>query len=1220
MMFEAMNGDLNDSCHQRQRRCSKRIYTGVTTNSNNSRRRQSRQTTRLQLYWIVIVLVAVMISITSTGIVVMVDGFSSKFNTKKTNKKQRPPGESKRITTDLNKNNNKKTITSTRSSPPSTVRITKQKTIQPRSKTIQLPESELINRRKSPALWRYDLTTTSPVNNGSTSSEDKNGKTSQHHQVKSTSSILLSSKPEVMSPVGGWEQLYAAIGNGADSIYLGLSSFSARARASNFDPYEELPKAVQTCHDANVRVYVALNTLVFDNELSEVEELIHACYKANVDALIVQDLGICRLIQEILQYHIDNDSNENGHRGAYQRMELHASTQQTVTSSDGVKFCAEQYPHCTRVVLGRELSVNEIQSVSKDMQKSKLFLSGDHDDDHDGDMTISSSPFVDVEIETFVHGALCVSYSGQCFSSEAWGGRSANRGQCAQACRLPYGLIDNGELKELGDFSYLLSPQDLCGLDHVPALIDAGVSCLKIEGRLKDPSYVAATTRAYRQAVDKAWEDKLRRESAQGGEEEDHGQPQQQHVPRILEMGDETISRNELVQLFSRGQDESNSGLTPGFLDGSHHQRLVRGRSPRHRGIHVGRVVEGSSWKNGLIIELDDTDDVDEAIDGLGNSKLKLGDGIVVDRGLAQEEELGGAIFDVIEMDSNRRAGGRRLVVRLSRDVERHWKEVDDRSSREHDMPPLAPVGAHIWKTSDAIVDKKMKRLAESPPPKTNMFVKVSGRIGEALKLELYDPTCEKKRIGIGRTPGELVAAERSGISLTSLQKAIGTLGNTPSWILSGEDRIDTSELQEDVWCPVSWIKEARRQAVEELLTISSPKQVDGNVDNVADVHEMPRILSGLMDQIRTEEHVPEISDKNIGKLSVLARNYEQVNAICEMIEADPEILNIVDEIYVDFLEVDGMKEAVDRVRAVSVPVDGNSESFRGIRVVVASPRIIKPGESGIWRTLLRLEPDALLVRSTGLLYRMMNLGGPKATIRLEKPKKAIADDDSATTNTETRVNESIEFQDVTIPELIGDFSLNVANALTAWELLQYGCSRVTASYDLRAVAITELLDSLGEGYASRVEIVSHAHLPIFHTEHCVFARFLSNGNSYLDCGHACTRHNVHLRDQTGADNLVLADMGCRNTVFSAQAQSGAHSIKEWKSAGAQRFRIELVDESAEDTQTIVRGYLDLLTGTSKPSELWETLENVRDSNGRKGGVSLGSFRNTFDRRAGEIS
>lgn len=230
-------------------------------------------------------------------------------------------------------------------------------------------------------------------------------------------------------------------------------------------------------------------------------------------------------------------------------------------------------------------------------------------------------------------------------------------------------------------------------------------------------------------------------------------------------------------------------------------------------------------------------------------------------------------------------------------------------------------------------------------------------------------------------------------------------------------------------------------------------------------------------------------------RISVLARNYAQVDIVCRMVERGE--IDRIDEVIVDFLEVDGMKDAVEKIRRTG-----------RVKAIVASPRVIKPGESGIWRTLLRLEADGLLVRSTGLLHRMMKLGGSGCTVDVEA---------SIATKQQGRT--------VVIPELIGDFSLNVANPLSAWELLTYGCSRVTASYDLNANGITELLaemETILEGAASKIEIVAHTHLPIFHTEHCVFARFLSNGNSYLDCGHACTRHSVHLRDQTGSDNLVL--------------------------------------------------------------------------------------------------
>jgi collagenase-like PrtC family protease len=474
-----------------------------------------------------------------------------------------------------------------------------------------------------------------------------------------------------------------------------------------------------------------------------------------------------------------------------------------------------------------------------------------------------------------------------------------------------------------------------------------------------------------------------------------------------------------------------------------------------------------------------------------------------------------------------------------------------------------------VWKTSDATVDKKMKRLSEAPPPKKSARVAVCGKLGEPLTVRIDDGL---GRVGVGTTEGELAPAERAGLSAKSIQKAVGTLGNT-LWTLDSDD-IDI-KLEDGAWCPVSWIKEARRQAVEDLQS-----QTNHHLDlDTGIVHY--DVASKLLNRLKQEKN----AKASTAKFSVLARNYEQVEALCELAEQNGGI----DEIIVDFLEVDGMRDAVGRIRKA------------GVRTVVASPRIIKPDESGIWRTLLRLEPDALLVRSTGLLYRMMKLGGAGAAVTLEG---AGGDE---------------EDHEVTIPELIGDFSLNVANALTAWELLEYGCSRVTASYDLSANAITELLETLGPANAAKVEIVAHTHLPIFHTEHCVFARFLSNGNSYVDCGHVCTRHNIHLRDQTGADNLVLADMGCRNTVFSAQAQSGVHSLKGWVGSGANRFRIELVDESPEDVGLIVEGYLDVLDGATKPSAVWESLEHVRDSNGRKGGVSFGSLRNGVERRAGEI-
>jgi len=260
-----------------------------------------------------------------------------------------------------------------------------------------------------------------------------------------------------MSPAGYWPQLRAAIEAGADAVYFGLKHFTARAKVGF--TLEELPEVLRTLHRRGVRGYVTFNTLIFEHELGEAARTGAAIVEAGADALIVQDLGILRLL-----------------RGIAPDVELHASTQMSITDAEGVRFA--QSFGADSVTLARELSLAEVRTIREQ---------------------------TGCAVEMFVHGALCVAYSGQCFSSEAWGGRSANRGQCAQACRLPYDLMVDGEKEPLADARYLLSPGDLYTLREIPEIVAAGVSALKIEGRYKDAEYVALTTQAYRKAVDDAW-------------------------------------------------------------------------------------------------------------------------------------------------------------------------------------------------------------------------------------------------------------------------------------------------------------------------------------------------------------------------------------------------------------------------------------------------------------------------------------------------------------------------------------------------------------------------------------------------------------------------------------------------------------------------------------------------------------------------------------------
>src|SRR5881628_2388403 len=287
----------------------------------------------------------------------------------------------------------------------------------------------------------------------------------------------IQSVPELLAPAGDWECAKAAVENGADAIYFGLEKFNARMRAHNFTE-ADLPKLLEFLHRRGVRGYVTFNTLVFENELADAENYLRTIIAAGVDAAIVQDVGIARLIRQLSP-----------------DFPIHASTQMTITSAAGVEFAREL--GCNLVVLARECSIKEIEKIREACRVSSVECRVTEASSIGGFSTLDPRPST-LPLEVFVHGALCVAYSGQCLTSEALGGRSANRGECAQACRMPYQLISDGEQVPLGNRKYLLSPQDLAGLEVLPELVRAGVASLKIEGRLKTPEYVANITRAYR--------------------------------------------------------------------------------------------------------------------------------------------------------------------------------------------------------------------------------------------------------------------------------------------------------------------------------------------------------------------------------------------------------------------------------------------------------------------------------------------------------------------------------------------------------------------------------------------------------------------------------------------------------------------------------------------------------------------------------------------------
>lgn len=321
--------------------------------------------------------------------------------------------------------------------------------------------------------------------------------------------------PELLCPAGSNASLNAAVRGGADAVYLGLKSFNARRNADNFN-YESLKDACEYAHLRGSRIYIALNTVILPEETSDVLHCAMRAYEAGADAFIIQDFGLAKQVSSLLP-----------------SCSVHLSTQCNIHDLWGIEAAA--LAGASRVTLARELSVEEIAHLSRYAQS------------------------IGIEIETFVHGALCVCYSGQCLMSSMIGSRSANRGLCAQACRLPYKLVCNGRGIEDAEGDFLLSPKDLCALEVLDQLIDAGVASFKIEGRMKSPEYVFNTSRVYRRAIDRI---------CSGIDD-----PKQYDDEAVLE------------SVFTRG-------FTTAYLEGNRTNDMMGYKRPNNRGAFAGRVSE----------------------------------------------------------------------------------------------------------------------------------------------------------------------------------------------------------------------------------------------------------------------------------------------------------------------------------------------------------------------------------------------------------------------------------------------------------------------------------------------------------------------------------------------------------------------------------------------------------------------------------------------------
>jgi putative protease len=754
----------------------------------------------------------------------------------------------------------------------------------------------------------------------------------------------------------------------------------------------------------------------------------------------------------------------------------------TITSAAGIEFARELGAQL--VVLARENSLNEIAAIQA--AQGGGAWPGDAEP-NGGDRSLRPAPLL---LEVFVHGALCVAYSGQCLTSEALGGRSANRGECAQACRLPYDLIADGQQVDLGDRKYLLSPQDLASVEVLPDLVRAGVASLKIEGRLKSSEYVASITRVYRQALDAICGSMS---PAPGAQSTFCASSPASPVSAFRSPLSSEVSRQtryELEMAFSRG-------LYTGWFHGTDNQALVHGRFGTKRGVLLGEVarVDGETVQLRLV------------------APLKPGDGVVFDAGRPEDGEEGGRVYQV-------EPRGRETVLRFGRG------DIDFRRVQ---------AGHRVWKTSDPALERELRATFAGDKVRFQrpIALEVHGRAGEPLTVIANDGVGHVVQV---ESAVPLGVAQKQPLTVGRLREQLGRLGGTPFQLGAFQSR-----LESDVMLPVSELNRLRREAVAELDRLrAQPLRWT--------VTDAPVGASSLAIQTIACKQAPTTPD--VPELIILVRNLAQLDAAWS---AGARTL------YCEFENPKHYRAAVARFRelqkdqAATAPppaaIENQKSKIENSSIWVAPPRVFKPGEEWILQQVRSSEADGYLVRNYDHL-------------------RFFAADRKR-----------------------GDYSLNVANPLAAdYFLRRYGLERVTASYDLNVAQLEALLAAAPPAW---FDITIHQHMPLFHMEHCLFCAFLTTGHDYHDCGRPCDTRRVELRDRVGALLPLKADAGCRNTVFNNRAQTGAEFLHRFRALGARQFRVEFVDEPANEVAHTVRRYWQLLRGEITGAEIWREMKLI---------------------------
>jgi len=792
---------------------------------------------------------------------------------------------------------------------------------------------------------------------------------------------------EILAPAGSYEGMRAAMNAGCDAVYIGGSSFGARAYANNLDE-DTLLRAIDEAHIRNKRIYLTVNTLVKEDErLEKLDRYLDRFYERGLDAVIVQDLGVLHYI----------------HRN-FPDLPIHASTQMTLTMAEGANLLKGY--NVTRLVTSRELSFKEIRAIRDN---------------------------TDMEIETFVHGALCYCYSGQCLMSSMIGGRSGNRGRCAQPCRMSYQFYSENSRISNDEETYLLSPKDINTVAYIPELIEAGVDSFKIEGRMKRPEYAAAVTSIYRKYVDYYLE--------QGKDK----------YKDIIKSDIFNQDMMDLMDIYNRG------GFSGGYGKTYNGKKMMSLTRPNHSGVYVGDVIK--AWKGQVKIDLKENINSQDV--------LEIRDG----------EDKGYEFTTKDPMEA-----GRVLTANIGK-------------------AKLKP-GLKVYRTkNNSLLDKICKEYIDQDV-KQPIFGSLYARSGDRLKL-----TLKSNNISVTAYQDIVQEATKQPMTKEKLLTPIMKTGETPYYF----EKLDM-DMGDNVFVPVSWLNEIRREAIELLqekvlhqYRRNLKKEQEGASTTLG--YETSNIL-GETDNLAKDN----IDNKSMG-LSVTIQTKDQFKAALEVPEVDGIYVTYDMIDYKDILPM--AEEAVER----------------GKDFYLVLPYICRL--SLYERLNKELPPIIAHDNIKGFIVKNMEELALVKSLTKDKSKEIILNYNMYVYN-----KEAYEF-----------WREKGISHFTAPVELNYG--------ELKALGIKEC------------DMVVYGHQPVMVSAQCLYA---STSGCIKQKG--IISHNGHLVDRISKKFFVQTNCdSCYNIIYNGQSLSLLRQVYEVKELDPRNIRLDFIFETKEITLKVIKAF-----------------------------------------------